>query len=91
MKFPSILAGLLISALVVTGCASNVKATRTENPPPTEAYSSFGRIEIKPVVLAPEFRGQKANEKSLEKITNRIYCIISNSGAKTAQPGNFMD
>ena len=82
MKFPSILAGLLISALVVTGCASNVKATRTENPPPAEAYSSFGRIEIRPVVLAPEFRGQKANEKSLEKINANFFKRLGGNPAK---------
>lgn len=72
MNSRSTLAVLLALALVITGCASNVKASRTSNPPPVEAYSKFGRIELKPVVLAPEFRGQSANEKSLAKINANL-------------------
>ena len=73
MNFTSTLAVALTLALAVTGCASNVKASRTDNPPPVEAYSKFGRIQIKPVVLAPEFRGQSAKEKSLEKINANLF------------------
>ncbi|HSI46676.1 MAG TPA: hypothetical protein VLA61_00230 [Ideonella sp.] len=47
------------------GCATSVKATAKQNPPPTEAFSSFGRIEIKPVRLA---EGQKANPGTMDKI-----------------------
>jgi hypothetical protein len=73
MKLISTLAATLLFALAVTGCASHIKATRTNNPPPAEAYSSFGRIEIKPVVLAPKFAGQNANETSLEKINANFF------------------
>lgn len=79
MKLTLILAGALTLALGITGCASNVKASRTENPPPVEAYSNYGRIEIKPIVLAQEFRGQSANEKSLEKINANFFKRLGNS------------
>ncbi|RZI44300.1 hypothetical protein EGT07_02420 [Herbaspirillum sp. HC18] len=73
MNITSTLSVLLAFTLAITGCASHVKASRTDNPPPLEAYSKFGRIEIKPAVLAPEFRGQSANENSLEKINANLF------------------
>lgn len=82
MKSTLILAGALTLALAVTGCASNVKASRTENPPPVEAYSNFGRIEIKPIVLAQKFRGQSANEKSLEKINANFFKRLGDNPKK---------
>jgi hypothetical protein len=89
MNFTSTLAGLLVLTLAVTGCASKVKASRTDNPPPVEAYSQFGRIEVKPVVLAPEFRGQSANEKSLEKINANLFKRIGENPKKwNSRPDN---
>lgn len=73
MKFTSALVAVLALALALTGCASRVKASRTDNPPPVEAYSKFGRIEIKQITLAPEFRGQSANENSLRKINANLF------------------
>ncbi len=89
MKFTFTLAGILALTLAVSGCASHVKASRTTNPPPAEAYSNFGRIEVKPVVLAPEFRGQSANEKSLHKINaNFLKRIGSNPNKWNSRPDN---
>lgn len=69
----AILACALALSLSMTGCASNVKASRMDNPPPTEPYSNFGRIEVKPATLAPEFQGQSSNEKSLDKINANLF------------------
>lgn len=89
MNFTSTLAGLLALALVVSGCASNVKASRTDNPPPVEAYSKFGRIEVKPAVLAPEFRGQSANENSLERINANLFKRLGDNPKKwNSRPDN---
>jgi hypothetical protein len=82
MNFSKTLAGIMVLALAVTGCASNVKASRTENPPPVEAYSKFGRIDVKPAVLAPEFRGQSANENSLAKINANLFKRIGDNPKK---------
>lgn len=88
MNFTSALPALLAFTLLVTGCAS-VKASRTDNPPPAEAYSNFGRIEIKPVVLAPEFRGQSANEKSLDKINANLFKRMGENPKKwNSRPDN---
>lgn len=58
--------------LLLGGCANNMKATRTTNPPPREAYSNFGRIEVKPVTLAPKFANDGANRKALERINANL-------------------
>lgn len=78
-----------LALTVTSGCASRVKASRTENPPPAEAYSNFGRIEIKPATLAPEFRNQSANEKSLEKINANFFKRLGDNPEKwNARPDN---
>jgi len=89
MNRTSILAGALALTLIVTGCASKVKASRTDNPPPTEAYSEFGRIEVKPAVLAPQFRGQSANEKALVKINANLFQRLGENPQKwNSRPEN---
>jgi hypothetical protein len=89
MNLTSTLAGVLALTLVVSGCASNVRASRTDNPPPAEAYSKFGRIEIKPVVLAQEFRGQSANEKSLDRINANFFKRLGDAPKKwNSRPDN---
>lgn len=61
-----------LAALSLAGCASNIKATRMTNPPPAENYSNFGRIEVKPVTLAPAFSDSSANQKALVKINENL-------------------
>jgi len=63
------LGAVIASAILVAGCATNIKATRKDNPPPKEAFSNFGRIEVRPVVLAPSAAGQ---QKVLTKIQENI-------------------
>lgn len=62
-------AASLLAVAVLAGCASNIKATRLENPPPTEIYSGFGRIEVKPLTLA---RGVAANPDAVAKMQANI-------------------
>lgn len=63
---------LAMTAIALSGCASKIKATRTDNPPPTEAYSNFGRIEIKPATLAPAFADNGENQKVLVKLQENL-------------------
>ena len=63
---------LVMTAIAMAGCASKIKATRTDNSPPSEAYSNFGRIEIKPAVLAPAYAGNSENQKVLVKLQENL-------------------
>ena len=54
-----LVSGLLALALSL-GCATKIKASVKNNPPPTEAFSAYGRIDIKPVVFASNYSGNGA-------------------------------
>lgn len=60
------------AALSLGACVSNIKSTRTTNQPPTEAYSNFSRIELRPATLAPAYASNSANQKALEKINANL-------------------
>lgn len=51
--------GLLVLSLL-QGCATSVKAGSTQNPAPREAFSAFGRIELKPVTFKNGYAGDAA-------------------------------
>ncbi len=64
-------AGLLSSCLLATtllqGCATSVKASGMQNPPPREAFSNFGRIEVKPMVFRSGYVGDSAGLAKIEE------------------------
>lgn len=64
MKSVCLISGMIVLALL-QGCATKIKASSTENPPPAEAFSSFGRIEVKRVVFK---NGYKGDASGLAKI-----------------------
>jgi hypothetical protein len=59
------LALVLLAVAMLQGCATRIKAGSTQNPAPAEAFSSYGRIELKPVVFK---EGYKGNANALAKI-----------------------
>lgn len=63
-------AGLLALSLV-QGCATRVKASTTSNPAPTEAFSAFGRIEVKPAVFAEGYKGNLAGVAKINENINK--------------------
>ena len=63
-------AGLLALSLL-QGCATRVKASTTSNPAPTEAFSAFGRIEVKPAVFAEGYKGNLAGVAKINENINK--------------------
>lgn len=57
----------LTSALLLSGCATSIKASTAQNPPPKEAFSHYGRIEIKPVVFKAGYQGDVAGLAKIEE------------------------
>lgn len=79
------IAGLLALSLV-QGCATRVKASATDNPAPAEAFSAFGRIEVKPAIFA---QGYKGNLAGVAKINENITKDLAESLKKwNAGPDN---
>lgn len=59
----------LLSLTLLQACATRVKATSASNPPPTQAFSAFGRIEVKPVVFKA---GYTSDHGGLAKIDENL-------------------
>ncbi|MBI3285471.1 MAG: hypothetical protein HYZ65_11585 [Burkholderiales bacterium] len=75
VKRALLLSGFFAVALL-QGCATSVKATATQNPAPKEAFSAFGRIEVKPVVFKAGYSG---NAAGLAKINDNIQKDLADS------------
>lgn len=60
----------LLAVAMLQGCASSsIKATATQNPAPKEAFSAYGRIELKPVVFKA---GVTGDASGLSKINQNL-------------------
>jgi hypothetical protein len=55
-----LLASFVLATSLMQGCATKIKASATENPPPAVAFSHYGRIEVKPVVFREGYKGDYA-------------------------------
>lgn len=73
----TLLAVALIAAVpLLNGCATRIKASTTTNPAPSQAFSEYGRINVKPVVFAS---GYKGNQAALAKIAENFTSELSPS------------
>ncbi|MGI4846083.1 MAG: hypothetical protein ACRYF7_22545 [Janthinobacterium lividum] len=62
-------ASVAVALPLMSGCATKIKASTSHNPAPSEAFSSYGRIVVKPVAFAPGYRG---NPGALAKIAGNL-------------------
>lgn len=60
-----LVAAVALSLAGLQGCATKIKASASHNPPPAQAFSSYGRIDVKPVVFESGYDG---NQAALAKI-----------------------
>jgi hypothetical protein len=76
----------LVAATLTSGCATKIRASSASNPPPAEAFSAYGRIELKPAVFKD---GVKGNPAALAKINENIQHDLASSLAQwNARPSN---
>ena len=69
MKVRFFLSCVIASVALLQGCATNVKASVKQNPAPTEPFSAFGHIELKPVTFK---QGLAAEPAALAKIDENL-------------------
>lgn len=83
----TILALAVVAAVpLLNACATKIKASSLTNPAPTEAFSHYGRIDVKPVVFAA---GYKGNPAALAKIAENFTKELGPSVAKwNSAPAN---
>ncbi len=54
------IAAVAVSFAAMQGCATKIKASTTQNPPPAQAFSAYGRIDVKPVAFQAGYQGNAA-------------------------------
>jgi hypothetical protein len=72
MKIPYLVSSLIVAALALSGCVTNITSDVTQNPPPAEKFSNFTRFEMSKIALMPPYAGQEPNEKALIKIQENV-------------------
>lgn len=79
-------ATVAVALPLVSGCATKIKASSSHNPAPATAFSSYGRIDVKPVAYAP---GYKGNPAALGKIAANLDKDLAPSLAQwNSRPAN---
>jgi len=63
----AVLAAAMGGALLMTGCATKIKASSAQNPPPKEAFAGYGRIEVKPVVFKTGYVGDASGLAKIDE------------------------
>lgn len=80
MRSKSVWRGLVLASIVIgigiSGCASKVRSSTDFNPPPTEPFSAFGRIELNSVRVEP---GVSASPSGVAKIDENLKKELAES------------
>jgi len=78
-------------AILLAGCATNVrKPTQMSNPPPDMAFSKFSSFELKPINTAEACDKQQGGEQALNAIQEKLNVKLGGlvSGWNTAGTGH---
>jgi hypothetical protein len=66
-RYVALLGSVVLVMSLLQGCATKIKASTTENPPPAVAFSHYGRIEVKPVVFREGYKGDYAGLAKIQE------------------------
>jgi len=62
-----LIASAILAGGLLQGCATNIKASSTANPPPASAFSAYSRIQVKPVVFKQGYQGDAAGLAKIDQ------------------------
>lgn len=62
-----LLASAIVSVALLQGCATKIKASSTDNPPPAKAFSAYSHIDVKPVVFKAGYKGDAAGLAKIDE------------------------
>jgi hypothetical protein len=86
VRLAAVLLAASLAASLLQGCATRIKASTMQNPPPAEAFSAFGAIEVKQVVFK---KGLKGDAAGLAKINDNMNLALAPSLQRWSQrPAN---
>jgi hypothetical protein len=67
ITYSALMVSGLLALTFLQGCATKIKASSAQNPAPTEAFSNFGRIVVKPVVFKSGYAGDYAGLAKIQE------------------------
>ena len=67
------LLGGLCAILVLSGCATNITRVDTPPEPPSEKFSTFSKIAVRPVTIDAAFANSGPNQKASAKIQEVLF------------------
>lgn len=76
MKMFTKLAPVLLSLLLSSGCATNIKRADGPPQPPAESFAGFDGMILRDVVLSDGFKDSPANVKATKKIQENLTAKI---------------
>lgn len=62
--------------VLLSACTTEIRATSTQNPPPSEPFKNFGHFELHHVVLSPAYAQHNANQRATAKIDNQLQLVL---------------
>ncbi|MBB5209777.1 hypothetical protein [Chiayiivirga flava] len=73
MKLPALLA----AAVLLAGCATQIRPTVSDNPPPTRALNTFEAFELRPVAIAAGVAEPEAVAKIQQHIDAKVKPLLA--------------
>lgn len=74
MRVPHlVIVGLMV---LLSACTTEIKATSTQNPPPSEPFKNFGQFNLQHVTVNSAFAKDDGNRKAAKKIDDRLQLIL---------------
>lgn len=77
--------GLLMTAILFQGCATNLRKPAQAPQPPTVKFSKFRLIRLNHVTISKEFGQNAANQKARKKIDEVLFAEMRKVFAKKIQ------
>jgi len=62
--------------VLLSACTTEIRATSTQNPPPSEPFKNFGQFNLYPVVPNPADENDDANQRATQKIDNQLQLTL---------------
>jgi hypothetical protein len=74
MRVPHlVIVGLMV---LLSACTTEIKATSTQNPPPSEPFKNFGQFKLHPVAQNPADEKDDANQRATQKIDEELQSTL---------------
>jgi hypothetical protein len=90
MSLPAIRWSLVVALFCVFlggGCATQIRAGATTNPPPEVAFNQYSAFELRPLGIAPRFANQSGNEAARVKVQKELELRLKPVLAAWTKPG----